>query len=141
MDILEKIKNLEEFIALAKPATKDQIKKAEKILGVEFNEEYKRILLEFGSFCGGGMELLGLGGDYLGNEILEDGIVSVVKETLHARELFPEIPEGFYAIENPGIDNIFALQNKEGKIGLISSKHSLEMRYENLDEYISSLDY
>lgn len=101
---------------------------AEKMLGVEFAEDYKGYLSEIGLACFDGRELTG---------VTDDIRLDVVSVTLNERVKCIEIPTDWYVVEQANINGIVIWQNKKGEIYQTKfGKGSVKVA-DSLYEYIS----
>lgn len=88
------------------PASEEAIKQAETTLHLQFAEDYKEYLCEYGSVTFDGHELTGIG---------PNKWQDVVESTKRAR-LASNVPHDCYVIERPGIDGIIIWQNQSGTV-------------------------
>ena len=95
------------YLELGTPASEKSIVTAENALGLQFSKEYRKYLLDYGSVAFFGHDLTGIS-SFPG--------IDVVAVTKEAREDNPQIPKGFYAIEEAHIDGIIVWQDSSGKI-------------------------
>ena len=130
-NIIQIIKNVENM-RFIKPATMEQIKEAEDLLGVIFSDDYVEYVKNFGVVSGRGIELTG---------ITEHERLSVVSVTRKERILNPNIPKKMYVIENLAIDGILALQDDTGKIYTIAPNENPKLLYDSLAEYIENANF
>lgn len=105
-DIVQKLMQIPNFVCFSK-VPEDEIVTAEKALGVRFSEEYRKYIAEFGAASFEKHELTG---------ICQAEYLNVVSVTLKERSINPEIPEGYYVIENAGIDGILIWQDRKGTV-------------------------
>lgn len=89
------------------PASADEIQNAEETLNLRFAEEYKEYLSVFGAVCS---DIIAISG------ICEDKDYAVVELTKKLRSIQPNIPLGFYAIEDVGIDGLVIWQDQTGAV-------------------------
>lgn len=111
-----------------KGADVDEVIRAEKTLGMRFDEEYRNYLLTYGVVSFGSHELLGIGGD---------SYLDVVHETLREREN-PDFPKDCYLIENVGIDGRLIIQNEDGGVFQLSDAGVRKIA-DSLREYIDMI--
>lgn len=105
-DVTSVLRNLPYFVAL-KGTDDTSIKNAEATLELQFSDEYISYLKEFGVASAGGHELTG---------ICTSPRLNVVDVTLSERLNNPDIPKGWYVIEQANIDDIVIWQNSIGEI-------------------------
>lgn len=105
-----------------------EIKKAQKQLGLTFSEDFIYYLLNFGQIEASGIKLLG---------ISNKSLTSVVKVTLEERKRH-SIPDGFYVIENLGIDGILYVQDSTGTVYEVSPGKKPKKFASSLLQYIQS---
>lgn len=98
-----------ENVITGEGAETELICEAEKILGVQFSNEYFEYLSKYGVACVDGHELTG---------ISKIERTNVVLTTLGARDLFCYVPADWYVVEQTGIDGIFVWQSQEGAVYL-----------------------
>lgn len=103
-----------------------KITQAEKILGVEFAEEFVEYAQKFGA-----MELDNV--EYCG--IVDFRNVSTIVRTQSMRE-FPDFPMDCYVIESLGIDNIVIVQKADGKVYQYAPGEDLEYVANSFGEYL-----
>lgn len=123
IDTLNKLQN----IATGIRATDDQIKHAEKELGLKFSPEYIGYIKRFGVFSASNIELTG---------ITDIDRLNVVSATKRERILNPKIPNDMYVIENLAIDGFVVLQDASGVIYYISPCYEPKKMFESLEEHI-----
>lgn len=124
--IIQIVNSLSELLPL-KPATAIQITDAELQLRVNFAEEYKEYLAEFGAIMADGIELTG---------IAKSEHRNVVTVTQKEWELNPEIPHNMYVIENTHIDGIVIWQDTNGLIYQSSPSSEAKQIATSLTDYI-----
>ena len=127
MSIVNKLKNKPSFLSYVK-ATSEDIYFSEKELSLMFSEEYNQYLMEFGFATYEGHELTG---------ICKSKRLNVVDVTKANRELFNDIPDDWYVIEEAHIDGIVIWQSTVGKIYQTMPGREPIMIAESLAEYIS----
>lgn len=127
MSIVNKLKNKPSFLSYVK-ATSEDIYFSEKELSLMFSEEYNQYLMEFGFATYEGHELTG---------ICKSKRLNVVDVTKANRELFNDIPDDWYVIEEAHIDGIVIWQSTDGKIYQTMPGREPIMIAESLAEYIS----
>ena len=104
--IIEVIKELHKLARVGKIPLED-ISNAEHQLCLNFAEEYKEYLAEFGAISAKGIELTG---------IIAVEYCNVVSITKQEWELNPKVPHTMYVIENTCIDGIVVWQDADGLI-------------------------
>lgn len=102
------------------------IKTAEQTLGLKFASDYIAYLENFGQIEANGIELTGLSSKMS---------VSVVKLTIRERKL-GNVPDGFYIIEDMGIDGVVYAQGKNGEVIEIVPHRKPKIFASSLQEYI-----
>ena len=104
--IIEKIEGIEDLDKL-EGVSEEEIDKAEEELKLLFPEEYRAILLKYGSISFGSHEWTGLGFEGEGN---------VVSMTQREREVNEALPAKLFVLENAGIDGIVIAANEFGDV-------------------------
>jgi len=112
-------------------ASKSEIKKAEKVLGTKFSDEYKSYLSNFGPGAIHGSEFMGLG---------PVDRLNVVKQTQTAHAENPEIPSGWYLVEDLGIDGALVWQAPSGELYQSLPGNPVRKVSNSLSEYINKLN-
>lgn len=102
------------------------IKAAEDILNLKFAHDYVEYLETYGQIEARGIELTGLA---------KSKSTSVVELTIRERKL-GTIPDGFYVIEDLGMDGIIYAQNENGEIVELAPHHTPKKFANSLQEYI-----
>lgn len=110
------------------PASEEAIKQAETTLHLQFAEDYKEYLCEYGSVTFDGHELTGIG---------PNKWQDVVESTKRARSA-NDVPEGYYVIERLGIDGIIVWQDSSGLIYENSPQSKPVLMHDSLIDYINS---
>jgi hypothetical protein len=100
------LKSLPDFTP-TKGASEKAISKAERELGVEFSDEWREYLSEFGQADVNGHELTG---------ITKTDRLNIVKVTKEERKTNPKISDTYYVIENTGMDGVIIWQDTDGTI-------------------------
>lgn len=126
-DIIELMLQKKPFV-FSGAVTEKQISKAECSLNVKFAEEYKEYLSAFGTASYYGHELTGI--------CDVDTSINVVDVTLAERSFFPNIPKGWYVIEQAHIKGIVFWQDEQGSIYKVTPSETIKM-YDSLKEYVS----
>ena len=122
MNILEIIKSLKDVRSLG-GANETQILEAESLIGLEFSDEFKEYVKEYGAVSAYGLELLG---------VSRSKRLDAASVTLEERELNENFPSDMYVVENLGIDGILILQNKKGEVFEISTNTKPKKIYNSL---------
>ena len=91
----------------AQPASEEQIINAESRLGLQFSDEFKEYLKEFGSISFYGTEWMGLN---------TDEFCDVISTTLEARRLYDSFPNDKFIVEDLHIDNLLIVSDSEGEV-------------------------
>ncbi len=105
-DIIAKIEGIEDLDRL-EGVSEAEIDKAEQELQLLFPDEYRAILLKYGSISFGSHEWTGLGFAGEGN---------VIEMTQRERELNKELAGKLFVLENAGIDGIIIAANEFGDV-------------------------
>lgn len=105
-NIIEIIKTLPKMSGY-KPASKIEISNAEIQLCLNFAEEYKIYLAEFGEASAKGMELTG---------IISAEYINVVSATKEKWKLYPQVEHNLYVIEDTLVDGIVIWQDSSGTV-------------------------
>ncbi|WP_103641436.1 SMI1/KNR4 family protein [Campylobacter concisus] len=126
MNILEIIKSLKDVRSLG-GANETQILEAESLIGLEFSDEFKEYVKEYGAVSAYGLELLG---------VSRSKRLDAASVTLEERELNENFPSDMYVVENLGIDGILILQNKKGEVFEISTNTKPKKIYNSLADYL-----
>ena len=125
--IIDKLRKYEDYVAIG-GASEKQIANAEHILNLTFNDEYREYLTEFGTASVNGHELTG---------ICQSKRLNIIDATIEAKKINPNVPDGFYLIENLGIDHIMIWQNKNGELFQTVGNNTPEKIALTLMDYIS----
>ena len=88
-------------------ASGEEIRNAEKLLGVVFAADYRTFLSTVGASIGCGHEIIG---------ICAFSDMSVVPVTQEARISNPTVPQNWYVIEQAHIDSIMIWQDETGAV-------------------------
>ena len=123
---VEKLRQYDDFKAL-KGASLNEIKEAERKLNIEFSDEYKEYLSEYGIATANGYEFTG---------ICQSERLNVVCVTEKERKNVREIPEGAYVVEQTHIDGIVIWQTRDGAV-YKSQGDSFVMICDSLYEFIN----
>ena len=126
--IIEELKRKSDFFC-EKGASEEEIKNAEKTLGLKFSDEYKAYLRQYGSVSCGGHELTGVSAD----ECLD-----VVRATLKNRQHNPKIKMPLYVVEETHMDGIVIWQAGSGEIYQSEYKEAPRKIYNSLFEYVAT---
>ncbi len=112
-------------------ANNDQIDDAEKILGLNFSEEYKAYLKEFGCISFDSHEFQGLNtSDRL------SVVLTTQFEKMSRKNLFPK---DMYVVEVINDGDILILQNNDGEIFELQYNGKSKKIYGSLNEYLKSI--
>lgn len=126
MNILEIIKSLKDVRFLG-GANETQILEAESLIGLEFSDEFKEYVKEYGAVSAYGFELFG---------VSKSKRLDSASVTLEERELNKKFPSNMYVVENLGIDGILILQNKNGEVFEIYPNTEPKKIYNSLADYL-----
>jgi len=110
-------------------ANKEQIREAEKELGLIFPSEYSKYLEDFGAISFGSVEITGLNIDNYAN---------VVNLTKKERERDPDFPKDAFVIQNTGIDGVIVLMNESGLV-FFWQNGKIGRSFKSLNDYLLSL--
>lgn len=124
--IVKIIQSLQNYRKAGK-ATKIEIVDAEISLRLNFSDEYKEYLEEFGAVSAYGMELTGL------ISVEYRNVVNVTKEEW---ELNLKIPHTMYVVENTFVDGIVIWQDTNGLIYQSTSGTEAKQIANSLAEYL-----
>jgi len=125
--IIKRLKAHPEDLFAGRGTTPTRITEAEEALGIQFAEDYKKILLEFGVIAFDGHELTG---------ITDNPRISVVDTTKRLRSDNPDISPDWYAIEEANIDGITVWQETSGTVyGIIPGNKPYKLA-NNLSDYL-----
>lgn len=105
-DIITLIQNQPDLFFL-KGATDEEILQAEKCLGLEFDDSFRKYISVYGAASFNGHELTG---------ICRSRRLNVVDATIDAKEKNAHIPSDFYVIEKLGVDGAIVWQSTDGCI-------------------------
>lgn len=130
MSFVKLLKKDEDFASMPNGATEEEIISAEKELELSFSKEFISYTKELGCASADGHEFLG---------VVKHKRLSVVEQTIQAREEIPHLPLSFYAVEVSGDDGIVVFQDRDGKVYGASAQHKVTKLAESLEEYL--LDY
>jgi hypothetical protein len=111
--------------------TKDEIDEAEQELGLVFADEYKELLLGYGS-----LETKHL----LISSTLKNISVNVVTLTQQIRSIYDNLPKDLYVIMDSGVDGIIIFQDSKGKIYETSHDDTIMEAYDSLAHFISDIE-
>ncbi|MCQ2548570.1 MAG: SMI1/KNR4 family protein [Lachnospiraceae bacterium] len=104
--MIKTLKSKEDFVCM-EGASEEQIKEAERELGLTFSEDYKEYLAMFGAACANGHEFTG---------IIKSQRLNVVDVTKNARDNNVFVPEDLYVLEEMNLDRIIIWQNYKGEL-------------------------
>lgn len=130
-NIVELINGLD-ILYQSNPATLEEIKNAENILGLKFADEYIQYVSAFGVVACEGMEFTGI------TDVEE---VSVIDVTLKEREHNDYVPHNMYVVENTYIDGLIIWQDEKGIIYIAMPQEKPEKIADSLAEYIEKVIY
>lgn len=86
-------------------ASQEEISNAEKVLDLNFSNEYKEYLKAYGTAIANGHEFTG---------ICKSQRLNVVDTTINAKELNPNIPSKLYLVEDTHFDEMLIWQDEKG---------------------------
>lgn len=125
-EIIEVIKNKKRL--LCKNGTDvNEIRKAEKSLGLIFADDYFEYLKTFTSIAYSGHEITGL---------VNSKRTNVVEATLEGWSENVNIPHDMYLIEETGIDGISIWQKTDGKVYYVQFDKTPVYYCESFEEYV-----
>jgi len=130
MKLIEEIREIEKLYH-AQGCDESQIKKAEKDLNMEFPNEYKEYLKEYGAISFFGTEWTGLN--------VED-YIDVVRVTVKERELNKNFPLKYFVLENLGIDGLLTIVSENGKVFSWNPDGKINLIAENLVDYLKECE-
>lgn len=107
----------------------DIITQAENKLSLKFPTEYHEFLAQFGMLMIDDHEIMGFG---------KTDRLSVVTNTLSARDKDPNFPDSMYVIEKLGIDRILILQASDGAVYQYVPHSTPTKIFSSLEEYLMS---
>lgn len=108
----------------------DSIRKAEQELGLVFSEEYKDLLLNFGTASLNYIDIL---------STINNDHYNVVSKTKELRSVFSNLDANLYVVVDAGVDGVYALQDKNGKIYEINGSDIMEA-YDSLLDFIKDIE-
>ncbi|WP_337874145.1 SMI1/KNR4 family protein [Exiguobacterium sp.] len=85
----------------------EEVREAEKQVGMAFPETYREIVKEFGSLEIGSDEIFGLG---------VDGYLNVVETTLKEREIAEGKLDGYLVLQNLGTEGILIVVDEQDRV-------------------------
>ena len=103
-----------------------QILEAEKTLNVKFPNDYKEYLKEFGRITFYGTEWTGLN---------TKGYRNVIEATKDEKSYNKDFPDGYFVLENLGIDSKMAIVNEKGEVYVLQHEKK-ELICDSLEEYL-----
>ena len=130
MKVIEEIREIGKLYH-AQGCDESQIKKAEKDLNMEFPNEYKEYLKEYGAISFFGTEWTGLN--------VED-YIDVVRVTVKERELNKNFPLKYFVLENLGIDGLLTIVSENGKVFSWNPDGKINLIAENLVDYLKECE-
>lgn len=122
IEIINGLSNLKSTEAVSEKEIRD----AEKILGLQFADDYAEYLRTFGQINASGIELSGLS---------MKKMTSVIKMTNDERRL-SSLPMDQYVIEDIGLDGLIYTQNSSGAIFEVLPNRQPRKVYDSLADYI-----
>ena len=125
-NIIKVIKDLPDVLT-GNGVDESSIFEAEKNLSIEFSEEYKTYLKNFGIAACDGHELTG---------ISKSKRTNVTDVTINNRKRSPHDMSDYYVIEESGIDDIVVWQKTNGIIYTTSYDSDVKELYKSLEEYL-----
>ena len=128
--ISEALKQKRDFYC-EKGATTELITKAEEALGLNFAEDYREYLCQFGSVSCSGHELTGFS---------EETNLDVVKVTMENRKKNPNVDMPLYVVEETHMDGIVIWQAPSGEIFQTEYKDTPYKIYNSLLEYVDTFE-
>jgi hypothetical protein len=124
--IVSKIYEYDDLASLGGVSPED-IEVVEKKLALQFSDEYRQILLEFGVVSFNGHEINGIS-----NAIRLDVVINTKEE----KERTDDIPADFYLIEDTHIDGILIWQDSDGFIYETGPNQKPRQVFDSLGEYL-----
>lgn len=128
-DIIKEINKKNNVFKIGK-ISKDKIVSAENMLGLNFANEYKKYLCEFGVASYEEHELTG---------ICDSKRLNVVDVTLEEKQYNNNVPDDFYVIEQAHIDGIVIWQSEKGEIFQTYPNGKPIKIFDSLAEYITQM--
>lgn len=132
-EIIDAMRTLENF-RFAKPASREDIEKAEKTLGLTFSEEYNTYLFLFGSVSARGVELNGLFPASKPAERLD-----VICQTQKARKQYPNLDKNLYVVADDDFLNCLIAQDVTGQLYKIHPNGKVKKYLQSFSTYILTL--
>lgn len=123
--IVEKIKKIPDVCAI-KGCTQEQLEEAQKELGMTFPYEYVEYVKQYGCIDFGSTEWTGLN---------IEGRLNTVYATKQEMRVNPDFPQGFFVLENLGIDAKKTVVDVNGKVYIIQY-NNLELICDSISEYL-----
>lgn len=130
MKLIEEIRKIGKLYH-AQGCDESQIKKAEKDLNMEFPNEYKEYLKEYGAISFFGTEWTGLN---------VEEYIDVVRVTVKERELNKNFPLKYFVLENLGIDGLLTIVSENGKVFSWNPDGKINLIAENLVDYLKECE-
>ena len=130
MKLIEEIREIRKLYH-AQGCDESQIKKAEKDLNMEFPNEYKEYLKEYGAISFFGTEWTGLN---------VEEYIDVVRVTVKERELNKNFPLKYFVLENLGIDGLLTIVSENGKVFSWNPDGKINLIAENLVDYLKECE-
>ena len=126
--IIEEFRKKSNFYC-EKGALEEEIKKAERALGLRFADDYTEYLQQFGSVSCGGHEL---------TEVSEDAELDVVKVTLKNLNRNQKVSLPLYVVEETHMDGMVIWQSESGEVFQTEYEGAPEKIFDSLLEYVST---
>lgn len=104
--MIKELKKKEDLVYIGS-ATDEQIKSAEKELGLSFSKDYVEYLSTYGVASANGHEFTG---------IVKSKRLNVIDVTINERDKNPYVSENLYVLEKMDIDKIVIWQNAKGEL-------------------------
>lgn len=123
--IIEKIKKIPDVSAI-KGCTQEQIDEAQNELGIILPQEYVDYVRQFGCIDFGATEWTGLN---------IEGRLNTVYATKQEMSVNPDFPNGFFVLENLGIDAKKVVVDRNGKVYILQYS-KLEPICNSISEYL-----
>lgn len=125
-NIVDKIKDIPD-LNHAKGCVTSQIKDAQAALNMVFPEEYIDYVKAFGAICFFGTEWTGLN---------VQGYLNTVEATKMEKSVNESFPDGFFVLEDMGIDAKKAIVNEKGEV-FVLQREDKEMLCKSISEYLT----
>ncbi len=112
------------------PCSEASIRQAQEELGLTFADEYVELLRNFGAPSLEHIDIC---------STLEDPEYNVVSKTKELRNRFSNLSADLYVVVDAGVDDVYALQNRSGKIFEINGDEFMEA-YGSLYDFIKDVE-